>query len=350
MQVQVPARLGTTPALCAQCEGGGADGLGFGFSGFAVLPSCLTRWQNGSSLHPGMERSRCSTGVSSRERLCQCQVRKVLSIFLSLQVRDVGSLLLRANLACLQRDSKFIQFLFLSCQVPLPPAPHLVHGRGAVPKWRFHGPAKNAPVKHRCQAAVLRWSRGSTGAQKGAKLVGTAVTATCVLQHFESIFGRNELDMFDLHIRLQRYLSQSFTQFQGLKAKQLWRARCDDLSLQQEWNTRHCPSGLEWYLAPSGSMCGLPKIIHVCHFASISGPGFSSKDGEERWRGGGLSDLFQLDLKTWMRISKHPPGETYPDEGLWICGAGRAASNYGPIGRNLTKVSEPKSLFCRLMG
>lgn len=40
--------------------------------------------------------------------------------------------------------------------------------------------------------------------------------------------------MFDLHIRLQRYLSQSFTQFQGLKAKQLWRARCDDLSLQQE--------------------------------------------------------------------------------------------------------------------
>lgn len=133
MQVQVPARLGTTPALCAQCEGGGADGLGFGFSGFAVLPSCLTRWQNGSSLHPGMERSRCSTGAS-RERLCQCQVRKVLSIFLSLQVRDVGSLLLRANLACLQRNWKFIQFLFLSCQVPLPPAPHLVHGRGAVPK------------------------------------------------------------------------------------------------------------------------------------------------------------------------------------------------------------------------
>ena len=90
-------------------------------------------------------------------------------------------------------------------------------------------------MKHRCQAAVLRWSRGSTGgAQKGAKLVGTAVTATCVLTHFESIFRRNELDMFDLHVRLQRYLSQSFTQFQGLKAKQLWRARCDDLSLQQE--------------------------------------------------------------------------------------------------------------------
>lgn len=35
---------------------------------------------------------------------------KVLSI--SLQVRDVGSLLLRVNLACLQRNSKFIQFLF----------------------------------------------------------------------------------------------------------------------------------------------------------------------------------------------------------------------------------------------
>lgn len=81
-------------------------------------------------------------------------------------------------------------------------------------------------------------------------------------------------------------------------------------------------------------------FICMCHFASISGPGFSSKDGEERWRGGGLSDLKQ-DLKTWMRISIHihPPGETYPHEGLWICGAGRAASNYGPIGRNLTKVS-----------
>lgn len=87
---------------------------------------------------------------------------------------------------------------------------------------------------HRCQAAVLRWSRGITGgAQKGPSLLGGRAGNLC-FHAFESIFQRNELDMFDVHIRLQRYFSQSFTQFQGLKAKQLWRARCDDLSLQQE--------------------------------------------------------------------------------------------------------------------